>query len=51
LKIIVVYDNRYVIFLILKNICFWANNVAATNICPGLCLFNQGGGDAPIVKQ
>jgi hypothetical protein len=27
------------------------NNVAATNICPGLYLFNQRGGDVPIVKQ
>jgi len=29
----------------------WANNVAYTNICPGLYLFNQYGGDVPIVKQ
>jgi len=29
----------------------WANNVAATNIYPGLYLFNQGGGAVPIVKQ
>jgi hypothetical protein len=29
----------------------WGNNVAATNICPGLYLFNQCGGDVPIVKQ
>jgi len=27
------------------------NNVAATNICPGLYLFNQGGGAVPNVKQ
>jgi hypothetical protein len=27
------------------------NNVAYTNICPGLYLFNQCGGDLPIVKQ
>jgi len=27
------------------------NTVAATNICPGLYLFNQCGGDVPIVKQ
>ena len=30
---------------------FWGNNVAATNICPGLYLFNQCRGHAPIVKQ
>jgi len=29
----------------------WGNNVAATNICPGLYLFNQGTGHVPIVKQ
>jgi len=29
----------------------WGNSVAATNICPGLYLFNQRGGDVPIVKQ
>jgi len=29
----------------------WGNNVAAINICPGLYLFNQCGGDVPIVKQ
>ena len=29
----------------------WGNNVAATNICPGLYLFNQCGGGVPIVKQ
>ncbi len=27
------------------------NNVADTNICPGLYLFNPCGGDLPIVKQ
>ena len=27
------------------------NNVAATDICPDLFLFNQCGGYAPIVKQ
>ena len=29
----------------------WGNNVAYTNICPGLYLFNPCGGDVPIVKQ
>jgi len=29
----------------------WGNNVAATNIGPGLNLFNQCGGELPIVKQ
>ena len=29
----------------------WGNNVAATNICPGLYLFNQCGGDVPIVNK
>ena len=30
---------------------FFGNSVAATNICPGLYLFNQCGNDVPIVKQ
>jgi len=30
---------------------FVGNSVAAANICPGLYLFNQRGGDVPIVKQ
>ena len=46
----VVYDNRYVIFLI-KKYMLLGNNVADTNICPGRYLFNQCGGDVPIVKQ
>jgi hypothetical protein len=29
----------------------FGNNVAATNICPGLYLFNQCGGHVSIVKQ
>ena len=28
----------------------WGNNVADTNICPGLYLFNPRDGDVPIVK-
>jgi len=51
LKIIVVYDNRYVIFFDIKKYMLLGNNVAAANICPGLYLFNQGGGDVPIVKR
>jgi len=51
LKIIVVYDNRYVIFFDTKKFMLWGNNVAATNTCPGLYLFNQCGDDVPIVKQ
>jgi len=29
----------------------FGNHVAYTNICPGRYLFNQCGGDVPIVKQ
>ena len=39
------------LFFDTKKYMLWGNNVAATNICPGLFLFNQCGGDVPIVKQ
>ena len=34
-----------------KKYMLLGNNVVATDICPGLYLFNQCGGYAPIVKQ
>jgi len=39
------------LFFDTKKYMLWANNVAYTNICPGLYLFDQCGGDVPIVKQ